>query len=57
MISDDLCQSYADDPDFKEYVDKLMITYSWSLEKALQSPITKNYRDYLISSKKDKITC
>ena len=48
---------YKSDNDFKEYVDKIMSAYGWTLEKALQSPITKNYYNYLIDDRKDKITC
>lgn len=48
---------YDTNKDFKEYVDKLISVYGWTLEKALQSPITKNYYDYLIDDRKDKITC
>ena len=41
---------YRTNKDFKEFVDKCMKTYNWSLEKALESPITKEYYKYLISS-------
>lgn len=57
MTLDDLRQNYANDSDFKEYVDKIMASYGWTLEKALQSPITVNYYNYIIESRKDKITC
>lgn len=40
---------YINNKDFKEFVDKCMKTYCWSLEKALESPITKEYYKYLIT--------
>lgn len=43
-------QYYNENKDFKEYVDKCMKTYGWSLERALLSPITISYYNYLISS-------
>lgn len=46
---------YNNDKDFKEYVDKIIKTYGWTLDKALQSPITENYYKYLIDSRKDII--
>jgi len=41
---------YNKNADFKDFVDKCMTTYRWTLEQALSSPITKNYYDYLKSS-------
>ena len=41
---------YNSNADFKEFVDKCMRTYSWTLEYALSSPITKNYYNYLKAS-------
>lgn len=41
---------YTTNKDFKEFVDKCMKTYNWSLEKVLESPITKEYYKYLTSS-------
>ena len=57
MMMSELKSFYNTNADFKEYVDKIMSAYGWSLEKVLQSPITKNYYQYLIESRKDKITC
>lgn len=36
--------------DFKDFVDKCMTTYNWSLDVALTSPTTIEYYKYLISS-------
>lgn len=41
---------YKINKDFKEFVDKCMKTYNWSLDRTLESPITKEYYKYLTSS-------
>ena len=46
----ELNKAYNENKDFKEYVDKLMRARNWSLEKALASPITKEYYKQLIST-------
>lgn len=56
-MNNNLEKAYKENKDFKEYVDKLMTYYGWTLDKALQSPITVNYYNYLIDSRNDKITC
>ena len=45
-----LADFYYKNADFKEFVDKCMRTYNWTLEYALASPITKNYYEYLIAT-------
>ena len=45
-----LVDFYFSNTDFKDFVDKCMKTYNWTLEFALSTPITKNYYEYLKSS-------
>ena len=47
---EDMMDYYNNNKDFKEYIDKLMHTYGWELERALESPITKEYYKYITSS-------
>ena len=51
-----LKQFYDTDTDFKDYVDKDMEMYNRTLEQSLESPVTENYYNYIIDSRKDKIT-
>lgn len=36
--------------DFKQFVDKCIATYNWSLDMALLSPTTIEYYKYLLSA-------
>jgi len=51
----DLKQFYNINEDFKVYVDKLMRAYNWTIDRALESPITVEYYKYLIKSAQNKI--
>ena len=46
----DLKEFYYKNADFKDFVDRCMRTYNWTLEFALSTPITKNYYEYLIAT-------
>ena len=45
-----LVDFYYNNADFRDFVDKCMATYNWTLEFALSTPITQNYYEYLTSS-------
>lgn len=54
-MMEELMSFYNTDPDFNEYITKDMKMYGRTLEQSLKSPITKNYYNYLIDSRRDKI--
>ena len=47
-----LMKMYEENADFKEYVDKEVAKYGYSLEKVLELKIVQEYADYLLKKQR-----
>ena len=55
MTAEAIRELYETNEEFREYVQRNMRQYGWSLEKALRNGIIKSYAEYMEDKKKGNV--